>query len=116
MVTRLEFRGAIPCRTSSDRVLSIVRKYPNDIPSIKSAFSALVLSKRPVAAKRLFQDSLPYLDSPTKVWLGCEETSTGEELSDDEFRVHWRPYHIQYSSERHASLEERLVLQNSDAL
>ncbi|KAF8824979.1 hypothetical protein HHX47_DHR7000126 [Lentinula edodes] len=70
MVTRLEFRGAIPCRTSSDRVLSIVRKYPNDIPSIKSAFSALVLSKRPVAAKRLFQDSLPYLDSPTKVWLG----------------------------------------------
>ncbi|KAJ3852309.1 hypothetical protein EV368DRAFT_82650 [Lentinula lateritia] len=70
IVTRLEFRGAIPCRTSSDRVLSIVRKYPNDIPSIKSAFSALVLSKRPVAAKRLFQDSLPYLDSPTKVWLG----------------------------------------------
>ncbi|KAJ3873466.1 hypothetical protein F5051DRAFT_419156 [Lentinula edodes] len=70
VVTRLEFRGAIPCRTSSDRVLSIVRKYPNDIPSIKSAFSALVLSKRPVAAKRLFQDSLPYLDSPTKVWLG----------------------------------------------
>ncbi|KAJ3930836.1 MAG: hypothetical protein NXY57DRAFT_1039679 [Lentinula lateritia] len=70
MVTRLEFRGAIPCRTSSDRVLSIVRKYPNDIPSIKSAFSALVLSKRPVAAKRLFQDSLPYLDSPTKIWLG----------------------------------------------
>ncbi|KAJ3996168.1 hypothetical protein F5050DRAFT_1693048 [Lentinula boryana] len=68
--SRLDYRGPVPYRRTSDRALSIIRKNPSDIPSIKYAFAALVLSKRPVAAKRLFQSSLPYLDPPTKNWFG----------------------------------------------
>ncbi|KAJ3972714.1 hypothetical protein EV361DRAFT_119061 [Lentinula raphanica] len=78
-----QFRGSMSSLSKLDRMLrgtgyrknsksvwSVIRKNPRDLPSIKYAFTTLLLSKRPLAATRVFQRSLPYLDPPTKLWMG----------------------------------------------
>ncbi|KIK62397.1 hypothetical protein GYMLUDRAFT_41836 [Collybiopsis luxurians FD-317 M1] len=57
-------------RRSSSQLLSILCRKPDDIPSIKLAFSILLRSKRSAAAKGLLRRSLRYLDTSAKTWLG----------------------------------------------
>ncbi|KAF5392314.1 hypothetical protein D9757_001404 [Collybiopsis confluens] len=70
MVRRIDYQGSVPSRRSAKQVLAVLRHKPDDVASIKLAFSILLRSRRPVAARNLLRRSTGYLDASAITWLG----------------------------------------------
>ncbi|KAK0464749.1 uncharacterized protein EV420DRAFT_1303136 [Desarmillaria tabescens] len=70
MASYSSFRLKDPPRSTAIGVFSALREAPSDVASIKLAIYILTKANRPIAARNLYAQSLPYLDIQARTHVG----------------------------------------------